>query len=294
MLADRCETSYNGIDYSEFICERDYAAAARRTEKRLLFVGAVSPHSGVHVLLEAFKAVVCKHPDVRLNIVGPDATYPLAEVFDLRDRAGLASVTGFYAGKLGERLRTILSSPPPAPQSYLSCLQGQLSPDIAEKVAFRGWIGVRRELVQQYYDADVFVFPPVCDHGFGLPPVEAMAAGLPCVVTRAGATVETVKNAETGLLVDKNDPKALAQAIMSLLENDRMRETMGRAARRRVRERFTWDTAALRTFDRYSRLCGLDPRPAKLCSLRAASEVIGFPDSRQRTAASEYQQTIVP
>jgi len=134
----------------------------------------------------------------------------------------------------------------------------QLSPEIAGKVTFWGGIGDRSKLVQHYYDTDVFVFPPVCDHGFGLPPVEAMAAGVPCVVTRSGATVETVKNNETGFLVDKNDPAALAQAILALLDSDSMREAMGRAARRRVFEQFTWDMAAQRTLDRYLRLCGVE------------------------------------
>jgi glycosyl transferase family 1 len=82
-----------------------------------------------------------------------------------------------------------------------------------------------------------------------------MAAGTPCVATRAGGIVETVKNDQTGVLVDKNDPKPLAQAIVNLLENDQMREAMGRAARLRVFEHFTWDKAAQRIFDRYSRLC---------------------------------------
>jgi glycosyltransferase involved in cell wall biosynthesis len=272
-VADRCETFYNGIDPNEFVCERDYAATRERTEKQLLFVGAVSPHSGVHVLLEAFKAVVRKYPDVHLNIVGPDGNYPLGEVFDLSDRAELESVAGFDAGSIRERLRTILSLLPPDTGSYISYLKGQLSPHLAGKVTFWGWIGVRPQLVQHYYGADVFVFSPVCDHGFGLSPVEAMAAGVPCVVTKSGATVETVKNDETGFLVDKNDPKALAQAIVSLLENDQMREAMGRAARRRVLEHFTWDKAAQRTFDRYLRLCEMVFRAGDRCLVGTGSEI---------------------
>jgi glycosyltransferase involved in cell wall biosynthesis len=248
-LADRCETSYNGIDANEFVCEKDYAAARERTEKRLLFVGAVSPHSGVHVLMEAFKAVVSMYPEVHLNIVGPQANYPLEELFDLKDQAGLASVSRFYS-RGGDSA------------GYLSHLKAQLPPEIARKVTFFGEIGVRSRLVEQYYGAEVFVFPPVCDHGFGLPPVEAMAAGTPCVATRAGAIVETVKNNETGILVDKNDPKPLAQAIVNLLENDQLREAMGRAARRRVFEHFTWDKAARRIFDRYSDLCEMRATPA--------------------------------
>jgi len=85
-----------------------------------------------------------------------------------------------------------------------------------------------------------------------------MAAGVPCVATRSGATVETIKDNETGFLVEKDDPAALAQAILRLLDNDRMREAMGRAARQRALEQFTWDRAAQRTLDRYLRLCGVE------------------------------------
>ena len=52
----------------------------------------------------------------------------------------------------------------------------------------------RPDLIERYYDADVFVFPPVWNEGFGIPPVEAMAAGIPVVASRSGAVVETVRS----------------------------------------------------------------------------------------------------
>ena len=78
----------------------------------------------------------------------------------------------------------------------------------------------------------------------GMAPVEAMAAGTPVVATRSGALVETVQDGKTGLLVDKNDASTLATAILKLLENDELRESMSRAARQRALEYFTWDRTA--------------------------------------------------
>jgi glycosyltransferase involved in cell wall biosynthesis len=110
-------------------------------------------------------------------------------------------------------------------------------------------------LLEHYFNADIFVFPPIWNEGFGIPPVEAMAAGVPVVATRSGAVVETVKHNETGFLVEKNDPQALAQAMSILLESDTLREAMGRAARRRAFERFTWDGVAKAMYSRYQALC---------------------------------------
>ena len=63
----------------------------------------------------------------------------------------------------------------------------------------------RPELVARYYQSDIFAFAPIWDEGFGLPPVEAMAAGLPVVSSRSGPMVETVVDGKTGILVEKND-----------------------------------------------------------------------------------------
>jgi glycosyltransferase involved in cell wall biosynthesis len=83
MITDRVVTTYNGIDAVEFNRVWDYRATSRREDKRILYAGAVSPHKGIHVLLDAFKMVVQSYPRVRLEIVGPQRTIPLSESFDL-------------------------------------------------------------------------------------------------------------------------------------------------------------------------------------------------------------------
>jgi glycosyltransferase involved in cell wall biosynthesis len=129
-----------------------------------------------------------------------------------------------------------------------------VSAEASGKVAFRGFVP-RPGLVDLYYSADVFAFAPIWDEGFGIPPVEAMAAGVPVVATRSGAILETVKDKQTGFLVSKNDPHALAESILTLLLDDNLRERMGRAARSWVHENFTWDRVAERMYNCYSHLC---------------------------------------
>ena len=254
-LADRCETIYNGIDAHEFGREKDYESDGRGKEKRLLYVGGLWPHKGIHILLDAFEIVAARCPRVKLDIVGPyGGFYPLEECFDLTDQTLLATVAPFFAKNRVARLKAKLGFGASDNGTYLGILKEKIARDLARKVTIHGLLP-RQGLLDHYYNADVFVFPSIWNEGFGAPPVEAMAAGTPVVGTRSGGMVETVKDHETGFLVEKNDCHALAEAILKLLENDALRERMGRAARKRVFEHFLWDgiVAALR--DRYERLC---------------------------------------
>jgi glycosyltransferase involved in cell wall biosynthesis len=259
-FANRCETTYNGIDAQEFRREKNYEAHGSPRIKRIVYAGAVSPHKGLHVLLEAFKRVAGRYPGVHLDIIGFQGSYSPDETFDLTaDRALLASLAQFYAKNYAVRLKARLSLAAPDAGTYLAYLKDQVSPEIADKVTFSGLIP-RPDLLERYYAADVFAFPPIWNEGFGIPPVEAMAAGVPVVATRSGAITETVVDGETGFLVDKNDSHGLANSLLALLEDDALSEKMGRAGRKRAMERFTWDQVAHSLRSRYESLCDIHGR----------------------------------
>jgi glycosyltransferase involved in cell wall biosynthesis len=252
MIAARCQTMYNAINPAEFSRERTCDAPPRR-EKRILYTGAVSPHKGLHVLMDAFSMVVKEHPEVRLDVVGWQGSYPLAETFDLQERELIESVYRYYAYNWVSRLRAKLSFAPPDAGTYLAHLKERLSAEAGSKVAFLGFIP-RPDLVDLYYNADVFAFAPIWDEGFGIPPMEAMAAGVPVVATRSGAIPEIVRDQQTGFLVGKNDPRALANSIIKLLQDDNLRQKMGRAARTWVHQNFIWDRVAEKMYRCYSNL----------------------------------------
>jgi glycosyltransferase involved in cell wall biosynthesis len=172
----------------------------------------------------------------------------------LNDQTQLRSVAPFFAKNRVALLKRRLGFGPSDQGTYLSFLKEKLAGDLAGKVTFHGFLS-RPELIDYYYDADVFVFPPIWNEAFGCTPVEAMAAGTPVVATRTGGIVETMRDHETGFLVEKHDSHALAEAILKLLENDALREIMGRAARRRALDRFDWDTIVTAMHDRYQSLC---------------------------------------
>jgi glycosyltransferase involved in cell wall biosynthesis len=173
----------------------------------------------------------------------------------LEDRELIESVYRFYAYEWISGLKKRLSLAPPDAGTYLAHLKERLPAEARGKVTFAGFVP-RPALVDFYYNADVFAFAPIWDEGFGIPPVEAMAAGAPVVATRSGAIPETVRDQQTGFLVNKNDPRALAERILTLLHDDNLREKMGRAARGRVLEHFVWDRVADQMHRSYSNLCG--------------------------------------
>lgn len=106
------------------------------------------------------------------------------------------------------------------------------------------------ELVRLYCSAEIAVVPSLYE-GFGFPAAEAMACELPVVACTAGALPEVVGDDGAGILVPPRDAQALAQAIQRLLKDAQLRQQMGRAARRRVLDLFTWENAARQMVDVY-------------------------------------------
>jgi glycosyltransferase involved in cell wall biosynthesis len=188
-----------------------------------------------------------------LDVVGWQSSYPLAECFELQERELIESVYPFYSYDWISRLKAKLSLAPPDAGTYLAHLKARLPAEVAGKVVFVGFIP-RPELIDLYHNADVFAFAPIWDEGFGIPPVEAMAAGVPVVATHSGAIPEIVRDQQTGFLVSKNDPRALAERILKLLRDDNLRKKMGRAARSWVHKNFIWDRVAERMYKCYSNL----------------------------------------
>jgi alpha-1,6-mannosyltransferase len=101
---------------------------------------------------------------------------------------------------------------------------------------------------------------------FGLVALEAMAAGIPVVAYAAGALPELIDDA-VGRLASPKGPRALAEAVVALFDSDAA--ALGRAARARVLERYSWDAAFegelrhyARLLDTVSLLRPADTRPA--------------------------------
>jgi glycosyltransferase involved in cell wall biosynthesis len=108
------------------------------------------------------------------------------------------------------------------------------------------------ELADLFRSATVAAVPSRYE-GFSLPAVEAMACGVPLVVTTAGALPEvTGPDGLVSLHVPPGDAEALSAAIGRLLDDEPLRRRLGAAGRRRVVEQFTWERTAIRTAEWYA------------------------------------------
>jgi glycosyltransferase involved in cell wall biosynthesis len=215
-LADRCHTVYNGVAV-------DGAPVARVDDGtvRLLHVGRISPEKGHHVMIDALNAVVREHPEVRLTVVGEESMIPLEWLVGISADPQVRDLRRFYDS------------------SYLDTVKRAMSPELAERVQFTGRVD-HHEIARHYRSSDVLVFPSFFE-SMGMPPVEAMAAGLPVIATPVGGVVESVRDGETGVFVPRDDPASLARAIAELIETPERRAALGAAGHARALEHFSWD-----------------------------------------------------
>lgn len=111
---------------------------------------------------------------------------------------------------------------------------------LQEQVHFAGWIP-QASTREFYQKSHVFCFPSVREFG-GAVVLEAMAAGLPCVIANQGGMAEYVIP-ETGFKIDLQSKehviRKLSEHIQFLVENPSIRETMGQKAQQRARD-FEW------------------------------------------------------
>jgi glycosyltransferase involved in cell wall biosynthesis len=140
---------------------------------------------------------------------------------------------------------------------------------LANRVTFTGRLSTG-DLVRAYNEAQVMVSPSLYE-GFGLPAAEAMACGTPVVASDVGGLSYTVEDGVTGFLVPKRDPLALADRICDILNDESMRDQLGRQARQ-VAQRYSWQHVADCIEDVYREFIpgGYGPGPASLPLVRVA------------------------
>jgi len=103
-----------------------------------------------------------------------------------------------------------------------------------------------------YKAIDIFVLPSVFDT-FSLSTLEAMASGLPVIVSNNTGSSEIVKDGRNGLIWRIGDIDKLAELIEYLAQNDRVRRNMGFNARRTAMN-FSWNNVAEKVLDVYESL----------------------------------------
>jgi glycosyltransferase involved in cell wall biosynthesis len=170
--------------------------------KLLLFVGSVIERKGVDILLRAFIESCLDHPDLYLLIVGA------------KNKKENASLDEDFVNRLYQLLA----------ESGLS-----------RKVSFLGLLQDRDQLAKVYRAADIFVFP---SRNEGLPTVvlEAMAAGLPVVVSKLPVLEQVIRHGENGYFVSVDDVNGFKDAILKLCDQSQLSERIGYNANSYIRK----------------------------------------------------------
>ena len=208
--AERVRVVYGGVDVARF---RPDPAVDR---SGVLFVGRLTPHKGVDVLLSAMP------PGAPLTVAGtvghdrrlPERDYPL-----LLRRLAQGREVEFVIG---------------------------LSDDEVAARHRRAAVFVLPSVARTCYGRHVAI-----SELLGLSVLEAMASGTPVVASRIGGLVEVVRDGETGFLVTPGDVAELRERLTQLLTDPSLSRRMGEAARADVQERFTWDACARRCLAAY-------------------------------------------
>jgi phosphatidylinositol alpha-1,6-mannosyltransferase len=184
-------------------------AAVRRTHGLdggpwLLTVARLDYHKGIDTVIRALPAIRAAVPTIRYAVAG-----------------------------IGSR------------RSALEALARELG--VEDAVRLLGFVG-DEELPALYNAADVFVLASrrydLLVEGFGIAIVEASASALPVIASRSGGIPEAVRDGETGVLVDPDNPAAVAAAAIRLLGDETLRRRMGAAGRSAVERHYNWDRVA--------------------------------------------------
>ncbi len=221
----RIRVVYNFVDFNQF--DRHISGDAFRQEfglspdvKAVGMLGGVARPKGTLEFVQALTAVKQQIDGVKFFVIG---NYPD------KDKNPSTFLNRYYFRQIQKVIRT-------------HNLQNQIE-----------FIGVRRDIPQVLAGLDLLTFPSTVPH-FARPIIEAGAMGKPVVASDLGGPRELVLHGETGLLVSPGQPRALAEAIVNILGDDRLARSMGEAGYQRAKKLFDAQTNAAATFAVYDEI----------------------------------------
>jgi glycosyltransferase involved in cell wall biosynthesis len=113
--------------------------------------------------------------------------------------------------------------------------------------------GVTSDIKKNLLDSSLFVLPSRRE-GLSNALLEAMSVGMPCIATDISGNQDLIQHGKNGLLVPSEDPKALADAVVYIIDNPCRAVDMGARARRMIEEQYTISSVADRYLELYKDL----------------------------------------
>ncbi len=200
---DKLRVVPNGINVREFNLQKDYSPSDK---VKVLFLSSLFPSKGFVDVYEVAKSLTKENKELKF----------------------------IFAGELCGKDRNILYD---GQGRRLPALKDLSSLNNGDSVKYVGPVYGRAK-VKLMFDADIFVLPSYSE-SFPTVVLEAMAAGLPLIVTPVGALTEIIKDGENCRFIASGDRKALRKRILELAGDVDLRERMGKANRWLVESEFT-------------------------------------------------------
>lgn len=165
---------------------------------------------------------------------------------------GLIQALGLLkmGGRAGQRLQLLIAGD--GDSGYVASLK-KLADEkgVSEQVHWLGYVGGDPK-AELFASADIFVLPSYSEN-FGIAVVEALSAGLPCVLGKGVAVAGDVVEAAAGIAVEP-EPKQIAEAIMRLMDDAGLRREMEVNARQLVSDKFSTEAMGRSLVALYSRI----------------------------------------
>jgi glycosyltransferase involved in cell wall biosynthesis len=118
------------------------------------------------------------------------------------------------------------------------------------------FLGARQDIPELLHTFDIFALPSFSE-GMSITLIEAMGAGIPIVATRVGGNAEVVTDQKTGYLIQNDDAQEMADKLSTLLQDEHLRQMMGRAGYQRTHKIFSLDKTVNTYTELYFKVSGL-------------------------------------
>ncbi|MCG9973037.1 glycosyltransferase family 4 protein [Christiangramia crocea] len=191
-------------------------AAKKPVENRILYFGTVIRKKGVLELSKIFNEVVKERPDSELVIIGKD----VIDIFENR--------------------------------STIELFRQNLSEKATERFSYLGAVDYS-EVKTHIAEAAVVVLPSFAE-ALPMTWIEAMAMEKAVVTSNIGWAPEVMVDGKTGFMEDPRSHKAYAEKIVRLLDNEDLRESVGKQAREQVKKKFSSEVVVKKNIEFYKKI----------------------------------------
>jgi len=181
-----------GVDIKKF------TLGPRTKERTILFAGGSAEYKGLDILLKALPAIIKKHPNARLTVIGEMSPKRTKELLNIAEEL---------------------------------CVFSNID-----------WLGLAsQEEMAGFYKKSYVLALPSRAESFLLAAIEGMSCGIPIVATPVGIIPEIIVHGVNGFIMRPEDPKSLSEVIIKLFDNPQKAETLGKAGRKTVGDKFAWE-----------------------------------------------------